>query len=72
VSISFCRCQPPALSAFLAASVVDEDAAHRLGRRREEVSTAVPLLGFLGVHQAQIRFVDQRRGLERLACLLLG
>ena len=40
--------------------------AHRLGRGGEEVAPAVPS-GVFGPHQPKIRFVNQRRGLERLA-----
>ena len=60
------------LQASLAAGLVDQDAAHRLGRGGEEVAPAVPVLGLVHVDQPEIRLVDQGRGLERLAGLLLG
>jgi hypothetical protein len=47
--------------------VVDEDAAHGFGAGGEEVAAAVPALPLLHVHQAQVGFVDQRGGLQRLA-----
>ena len=55
-----------------APGALDEDAAHGLGGGGEEVSAAVPMLRFLHVHQPQVRLVDQRGGLERLAGLFLG
>jgi hypothetical protein len=35
-------------------------------------AAAVPVLGFVHVHQPQVGLVKQRRGLERLTGLLLG
>src|SRR5262249_55986418 len=35
-------------------------------------AAALPMLGLLHVHQAEVRFMDERRRLERLAGLLLG
>ena len=46
------------------AGVLDEDPPHGLGRRGEEVPSAIELLV---AHQAQIGFVDQGRGIERVA-----
>jgi hypothetical protein len=60
------------LGAALAAGVVDEDAAHGLGRRGEEVAPAVPVLSPALADQPDVRFVDQGRGLERLAGRLVG
>src|SRR5205823_11377587 len=51
---------------------VDHDAAHGFGDRRKEVSTAVPALDLLCAHQTQVRFVDQRSRLKRLAGLFVG
>src|SRR5207248_48691 len=65
------------LEPFFAASTFDEDAAHGLGTGGEEMAAAVPVrLGLPGLtsgarHQAQIGFVDQRGGFQRLARLLL-
>src|SRR5262249_49302242 len=50
----------PALEAGLAAGGLDEDAAHGLGRGREEVPAAVELLV---PDEPQVRLVDERRGL---------
>jgi hypothetical protein len=58
------------LESLLVASPIHQDAPHRLGRRRVEVAPAVPLLGFVGVDQSEVRFMDQSRGLEGLARLL--
>ncbi len=55
----------------LAPGVLDEDAAHGLGRRGEEVAPAVPGPHRVRIHQPQIGLVDQGRGLERLARLLV-
>ena len=53
------------------AGAIDEDTAHGLGCRGEEVAATVPLLAPVRVDQPQVRLVDQGRGLERLAGLLL-
>ena len=55
-----------------AAGVLDEDAAHGLGGRREEVAAAVPVQRHLLVHEPQVGLVDQGGGLQRLAGRLLG
>src|SRR5262245_32894211 len=57
----------PPLAGLLAAGALDEDAAHRLGRRGEEVTAAVPLLPAVGVHQPQVSFVHQGGRLEGVA-----
>ena len=62
---------------FLPPGALDQDAAHGLGGRGEEVSPAVPrrriFPGALGaVHQAEVGFVDQRGWLEGVARLFLG
>src|SRR5262249_44470346 len=59
------------LLAPLATGVIDEDAAHGLRRGGEEVAATVPVLRSLDVHQPEVGFVNQGRGLERLARLLL-
>ena len=33
---------------------------------------SIPVLGLLGIHQPDVRLMHQRRGLQRLARLLLG
>ena len=57
--------------ALLRAGVLDEDAAHRLCRRREEVAAPGPVGGVVvalaAADQSQVGLVDQRRGLERLS-----
>ena len=55
----------------LAAGTLDQDAAHGLGRRGEEVAPAVPA-GVLGTDQAEIGLMHQGGRLERLAGLLPG
>ena len=62
---------PPRLAA-LRRGLLHQDSPHGLGRRREEVAAAVPLLGLIGVHQTDISLMHQGRGLKRLAGLLLG
>ena len=44
---------------------LDQDPPHRLGRRGEEVATAVPA-GILGTDQPQVSLMHQGRRLERL------
>src|SRR5262249_55572400 len=56
---------------LLVARVLDEDAPHRLRRRREEMPPAVPLLRPLLIDETQVRLVNQRRRLECLSRLLL-
>ena len=61
------------LEPALAASPFDQDAAHGLGRGGEEVAAAIPGRWRLSVrHQAQVRLVDQGRGLKRLSRLFLS
>jgi hypothetical protein len=60
------------LGARIAAGAFDEDTAHRLGRRGEEVPATIPVLGLVNVYQPQIGLVDQSSGLEGLAGLLLS
>ena len=59
------------LDAALVAGAIDEDQAHRLGRRREEVVAALPSPPPAAPDQSQICLVDQGRGLEGLPGLLL-
>jgi hypothetical protein len=51
---------------MLAARVLDEDAAHGLGRGCEEVIAAVPVRFLVAADQAQVSLMDQRSGIERL------
>jgi hypothetical protein len=60
------------LDAAASAGAFDEDAAHGLGGGGEEVPAAVPRRRLVHVHQAKVRLMHQRRGLERLPRLLLG
>ena len=55
---------PPATGAVLSAGVVDEDAAHGLGRRGEEVNASVPGPLRVGTDQLEIRLVDEGGGLK--------
>src|SRR5207248_11158150 len=50
-----------ALESALVVVAIDQDTAHGLGDGGKEVSVAVPVLDLLRSHQAQVRFVDQRR-----------
>ena len=51
--------------------IVDEDAAHRLGRSSEKVGAILPRR-LTVAPEAQPRLVDQRRGLERLTGRFAG
>jgi len=57
---------------FLASCVVDQNPPPRFGRCREEMPSAIPVLGGLATSETQERLVNQRRGLQRLPRLLLG
>jgi len=57
---------------LLSPRALDENPPHGLGGGSEEVTAAVPLLRPRLVDEPDVRLVDQRRGLERLAGLLLG
>src|SRR5262249_4586797 len=50
----------------------NEDPPHGFGCGSEEMAAALPALGLLYVHQAQVGFVDQGGGLQGLPRLLLG
>ncbi len=63
---------PAAFVGLLAAGLIDQDAAHGLGRGGEEVAAIVPALLGIVADQAHIRFVDQRGGLQRLPGILPG
>jgi hypothetical protein len=54
------------LDTFLAASLFDQDQAHRLRGRREEVGAAVPLLLDILVDEPEIGLVYQMGRLEAL------
>ena len=56
--------------AALAAGGLDEDAAHRLGRRGEEMAVALPPPVVRRADQPQVGLVHQGRRVERLAGLL--
>jgi hypothetical protein len=53
------------------AGVIHEDATHDAGRNGEEVRAVVPRDG-LRVHEPEIGLVDERGGLEAVACPLAG
>jgi hypothetical protein len=48
------------------AGAFHQDAPHRLGGRREEMTAAVPRPLLTGADQPEVSFMDQSRGLERL------
>jgi hypothetical protein len=57
---------------FLAARVIDQDAAHGLSRRLDKMSPPVPLRILRAAYQPQVGLMDQRRRLKRLSRLFLG
>jgi hypothetical protein len=63
---------PPRFRLRFSARPIHEDVTHGLGRSSQEVPAAVEALGLLGIHQSQVRLVDQGGGLKRLPGLLLG
>jgi hypothetical protein len=63
---------PPALEPSLVAGAVKDDPAHGLGRGGKEMPAAVPMLNLACIHQANVRVMDERSGLERLAWFLLS
>jgi hypothetical protein len=73
VFLKFAPPSPPTMfQAFFAAGAIEEDAAHRLGRRREEVPATVPSLLVPAANQPQVRLVDQGRRVQRLPGRLVG
>ena len=64
---------PPAFLPPLVASPVEQNAPHRFGGSPKKMSAAVPgLFVVTRADQAQVRLMDQRRGLQRLARSFLG
>ncbi len=61
----------PAFEAALVAGPVEDDPAHGLGRGGEEVPATVPMLNLLGIHEANVRLMDWRVGVENLARFFL-
>jgi hypothetical protein len=63
---------PPAAvpEPVLASSVLDQDAAHGLGRGGEEVASAIPRLLRVRSNKPQVRLVDEGGRLQRLPGLL--
>src|SRR5262249_43518817 len=61
-----------ALGAAAGAGAFDEDAAHGLGGRGEEVASAVPGAARVRVDQPQVRLVNQGGRLQRLAGRFVG
>ncbi len=53
---------PAAFVGLLAAGLIDEDAAHGLGGGGKKVPTTIPSLIALVADEANVGFVDQRRG----------
>ena len=53
-------------------ALLDENAPHGLGGSCKEMAPAVPMLGLVNIDQPDVRLVDQRGGLKRLAGILLG
>lgn len=57
---------PAMLEALLASRLVHKDATHGLSRGGEEMAAMFPFLLLFRVHQANIRFVHERRGFQCL------
>ena len=57
------------LEALLLPGAVDQNPSHCLGGRREKMTAAAPVLvaRFVLAHESKIGFVNQGRGLKRLA-----
>ena len=62
---------PAMLDALLASRLLHEDAAHGLRRGGEEMAAMFPFLLLVRIHQANIRFMDKRRGFQCLTRRLL-
>ena len=60
------------LEPLLAAGLVDQDSPHGLCGRPKEMPATLPMLCLLDIHKFQIRFVHQRRRLQRLTWFLVG
>ena len=60
------------LHACLQAGILDEDPAHCLRCRREEMAAALPALIIRGANKTQVRFVNEPSLLGRLYRLLPG
>jgi hypothetical protein len=58
---------PAVLPSLLAPCVLNQDSAHGLGRSAKEVSAAIPMLSATLIDQANVRLVDEIRGLEHLS-----
>ena len=60
------------LDPLVVAGPLDENAAHRERRGREEVAAAIPAARGLAGGHAKVGFVDERRRLQRLIGLALA
>src|SRR5262249_36313373 len=63
---------PTVFGARAPSGVLDQNAPHGLCCGGKEMAAAVPVLGFLVINQAQVRFMHQRGRLKCLPWLLLG
>ena len=61
----------PVLDALFPAGSLDKNATNGFRGGRKKMSSAVPALSFVRVYEPYIRFMNQGRGLERLALLFL-
>ena len=72
MSANSTRCwSPPRLRLRLLPCSFDQDPPHRFGRRRKEMPLIVPLLRHGLIDQSQVRFVHERRRLQRLPGFLV-
>ncbi len=72
MSPSSTRAQPTSpLDAACGAGGVHENPSHGFGGGGEEVPPAVPAWGEIRPDEAEVRLVNEGRGLERMARLLL-
>ena len=62
---------PPPFGRLSPPGLLDQNPPHRLGCSGEEMPTAVPVLSLFRIHEPEIGFMDQGRGLQRLAGILL-
>lgn len=58
--------------AIFSPPILDKNPPHRFGCRAKEMPSAVPVLRLLAIDESQVRFVNERGGLQSLSWLFLG